>query len=62
MKTALVFGASGQIGLPLLTGTLGTLIGVAPVFWLVSATLMAGSYGVREKWRAPRPVGASGGN
>jgi MFS family permease len=51
-----------QIGLPLLTGTLGTLMGVAPVFWLVSTTLMGGSFAVRSKWRAPRLGGASAGN
>jgi MFS family permease len=43
-----------QIGLPLLTGTLGTLIGVAPLFWLVSTALLGGSFAVRGKWRAPR--------
>lgn len=43
-----------QIGLPLLTGTLGTLIGVAPLFWLVSTTLLGGVFAVRGKWRAPR--------
>jgi len=45
---------SYQIGLPLLTGTLGTLMGVAPVFWLVATTLMGGAYAVRGKWRSPR--------
>lgn len=45
---------SYQIGLPLLTGTLGTVIGVAPVFWAVAATLLGGSFAVRGKWRAPR--------
>jgi len=39
-----------QAGLPLLTGTLGTVLGVAPVFWLVSTVMLGGAYAVRAQW------------
>ena len=40
-------------GMPVLSGALGTAIGVGPVFWIVAACLFAGSWYIREEWRTP---------
>lgn len=42
-----------QSTLPMVTGTIGTLVGLAPVFWLVSSALLAGAWSVRHKWHRP---------
>jgi MFS family permease len=37
---------------PLLTGAVGTALGVGPVFWALAATLVGGCYVTRAQWRA----------
>jgi MFS family permease len=39
---------------PLLTGAVGTAVGVGPVFWVLAATLLGGCYATRAQWRAGR--------
>jgi MFS family permease len=39
---------------PILSGALGTAIGIAPVFWLVAACLFSGGWVIREEWSRPR--------
>ena len=39
---------------PLLTGAMGTAVGVGPVFWVLAATLLGGCYATRAQWRAGR--------
>ena len=48
-----------QSTLPMLTGTIGTLVGLVPMFWLVSTALLAGAWSVRHKWHR-LPGGWSG--
>ncbi|MBI3374527.1 MAG: MFS transporter [Betaproteobacteria bacterium] len=40
-----------QTAVPLFAGAIGTALGVAPLFWLLAASLLAGSYAVRRQWR-----------
>jgi MFS family permease len=46
-----------QTVLPLVTGSVGTLIGIGPAFWMVAGLMLGGSYLVRGKWRASRRAG-----
>jgi MFS family permease len=39
-------------GMPILSGSLGAAVGVAPVFWLVAACLYAGAWVIRDEWHA----------
>jgi len=39
---------SSQAGIPLLFGALGTALGMAPVFWTMAITLLAGAYYARK--------------
>lgn len=43
-----------QVSMPILAGALGSLIGVAPLFWLVAAMQVGGAYSARSNWRAGR--------
>jgi len=40
-----------QTAVPLFAGAIGAALGVAPVFWVLAAALLAGSYAVRHQWR-----------
>ena len=40
-----------QTAVPLFAGAIGATLGVAPVFWMLAAALLAGSYAVRHQWR-----------
>ena len=40
-----------QTAVPLFAGAIGATLGVAPVFWVLAAALLAGSYAVRRQWR-----------
>ena len=40
-----------QTAVPLFAGAIGAALGVAPVFWVLAAALLAGSYSVRRQWR-----------
>jgi MFS family permease len=40
-----------QSAVPLVSGAIGTVLGVAPVFWMVGATLLGGCYATRRQWR-----------
>ena len=40
-----------QTAVPLFAGAIGAALGVAPVFWVLAAALLAGSYSVRHQWR-----------
>jgi predicted MFS family arabinose efflux permease len=48
-----------QVGMPVLAGALGTLIGVAPLFWLVAAMQLGGSYSTRGNWHAGKKGAAA---
>ncbi len=39
-----------QTAVPLFAGAIGAALGVAPVFWVLAATLLGGSYAVRHQW------------
>jgi predicted MFS family arabinose efflux permease len=41
-----------QVSMPILAGALGSLIGVAPLFWLVAAMQVSGAYSARGNWRS----------
>lgn len=40
-----------QVIMPILAGALGSLIGLAPLFWLVAAMQVGGAYSSRQNWR-----------
>ena len=40
-----------QTAVPLFAGAIGAALGVGPVFWVLAAALLAGSYAVRRQWR-----------
>lgn len=40
-----------QTAVPLFAGAIGAALGVAPVFWMLAAALLAGSYAIRHQWR-----------
>ena len=42
---------SSQTAVPLFAGAIGAALGVAPVFWVLAAALLAGSYAIRHQWR-----------
>ncbi len=48
-----------QTVIPLASGAASAAIGVAPVFWALALTLLAGSYGVRAQWARSRHHDAS---
>jgi hypothetical protein len=39
-----------QSAVPLVSGAIGAALGVAPVFWMVGATLLGGCYATRKQW------------
>jgi MFS family permease len=41
---------------PLMSGAISAAVGVLPVFWLLGAMLVGGSYLRRAQWHQPRPV------
>ncbi len=43
-----------QFVLPMAAGSVGALIGIAPLFWLVASMQLAGSFSARQNWRIPR--------
>lgn len=43
-----------QTAVPLFAGAIGAALGVAPLFWVLAAALLAGSYAVRRQWHRPR--------
>lgn len=42
---------ASQTAVPLFAGAIGAALGVGPVFWVLAAALLAGSYSVRRQWR-----------
>ena len=42
---------SSQTAVPLFAGAIGAALGVGPVFWVLAAALLGGSYSVRRQWR-----------
>ena len=42
---------SSQTVVPLFAGAIGAALGVGPVFWVLAAALLAGSYSIRRQWR-----------
>jgi len=40
-----------QSAVPLISGAFGAALGVAPMFWMVGATLLGGCYATRRQWR-----------
>lgn len=42
-------------GVPLVAGSLGVLIGIAPVFWVISALLIGSCFVARRQWHVRRP-------
>lgn len=52
-----------QVSLPVLAGALGSVIGIAPLFWLVSVMQLGGAYSARSNWhrgKSPEPAKADG--
>jgi len=49
-----------QVTMPILAGALGSLIGVAPLFWLVAAMQVGGAYSARGNWRGGKNAPSSG--
>ncbi len=41
-------------GVPLIAGSLGALLGIAPVFWVISLMLISSCYLARLQWQSPR--------
>ena len=46
---------STATAVPLVSGVLSSAAGVAPIFWLLAAVLLGGTWTRREQWRQPRP-------
>jgi MFS family permease len=42
-------------GVPMLTGAIGTAIGVGPVFLVIAGFLFAGGWVTRDQWNEPNP-------
>ena len=53
LRTSVSMGL--QFALPMAAGSLGALIGIAPLFWLVASMQLAGSYSARKNWQLARP-------
>ena len=43
-------GMACQFILPMLAGSVASLIGIAPIFWLVGVVLLIGAYAERRRW------------
>jgi len=41
-------------GVPLIAGSLGALLGIAPVFWVISLMLVGSCFVARHQWYSPR--------
>lgn len=64
LRTSVSMGL--QVSMPVLAGALGSLIGVAPLFWLVAAMQLGGAHAARGNWHIgrkahARPPAESGG-
>ena len=44
-----------RAGVPMLTGAIGTAIGVGPVFLVIAGFLFAGGWVTRDQWNEPNP-------
>jgi MFS family permease len=45
--------------MPILSGSIGAAVGVAPVFWLVAGFLFWGGFAIRDEWHRPRTRGSA---
>ena len=53
-------GMACQFVLPLIAGSVASLIGVAPIFWLVGLILLIGAYLERRRWNSKIGTGTGG--
>ncbi len=48
-----------QVAMPIAAGALGSVIGIAPLYWLVSALQLGGGYSARHNWKRAKGRPAS---